>query len=375
MEAIRSRLGLKIFLSYLLVILIGMGVLAVTTRFTLPGAFNRHMAGMGRQFGPMGMMRDPGGTMMSDFYRGFRDSFNEAMLTALLVATGVAIGVSLLLSQGIVAPLRAMMQATQRIAEGHYDERVQIRGSDELQQLAARFNQMAEQLEQVEIMRRRLIGDVAHELRTPLTAIKGSMEGLIDGILPPTPETFEQIYQEAERLNRLVNDLQELSRVEAGAYELSLRAVGASNVIKTVVKRLRLQFEEKGVALLTDLPAEEVHVWADEDRLVQVLTNLVGNALQYTPAGGTVTISIALQADKARFSVRDTGIGISAEHLTRIFDRFYRVDPSRSRTRGGSGVGLTIAKYLVEAQGGRIWAESEGEGKGSTFSFTLPLAR
>jgi histidine kinase len=375
MEAIRSRLGLKIFLSYLLVILIGMGVLAVTTRFTLPGAFNRHMAGMGRQFGPMGMMRDPGGTMMSDFYRGFRDSFNEAMLTALLVATGVAIGVSLLLSQGIVAPLRAMMQATQRIAEGHYDERVQIRGSDELQQLAARFNQMAEQLEQVEIMRRRLIGDVAHELRTPLTAIKGSMEGLIDGILPPTPETFEQIYQEAERLNRLVNDLQELSRVEAGAYELSLRAVGASNVIKTVVKRLRLQFEEKGVALLTDLPAEEVHVWADEDRLVQVLTNLVGNALQYTPAGGTVTISIAPQADKARFSVRDTGIGISAEHLTRIFDRFYRVDPSRSRTRGGSGVGLTIAKYLVEAQGGRIWAESEGEGKGSTFSFTLPLAR
>jgi len=375
MEAIRSRLGLKIFLSYLLVILIGMGVLAVTTRFTLPGAFNRHMAGMGRQFGPMGMMRDPGGTMMSDFYRGFRDSFNEAMLTALLVATGVAIGVSLLLSQGIVAPLRAMMQATQRIAEGHYDERVQIRGSDELQQLAARFNQMAEQLEQVEIMRRRLIGDVAHELRTPLTAIKGSMEGLIDGVLPPTPETFEQIYQEAERLNRLVNDLQELSRVEAGAYELSLRAVGASNVIKTVVKRLRLQFEEKGVALLTDLPAEEVHVWADEDRLVQVLTNLVGNALQYTPAGGTVTISIAPQADKARFSVRDTGIGISAEHLTRIFDRFYRVDPSRSRTRGGSGVGLTIAKYLVEAQGGRIWAESEGEGKGSTFSFTLPLAR
>jgi histidine kinase len=375
MDAIRSRLGLKIFLSYLLVILIGMAVLALTTRFTVPGAFNRHMAGMGRQFGPMGMMRDPSLGMMGDFYRSFRDSFNEAMLTALLVATVAAVGVSLLLSQGIVAPVRAMMQATQRIAEGHYEERVQIRGSDELQQLAARFNTMAEQLEQVEVMRRRLIGDVAHELRTPLTAIKGSMEGLIDGVLPATPETFEQIYQEAERLNRLVDDLQELSRVEAGAYELSLRLVSAASVVGTVVKRLHLQFEEKGVELSTHLPAEEVQFWADEDRIVQVLTNLVGNALQYTPAGGKVTISVGRQADGVRFSVRDTGIGISAEHLPHIFDRFYRVDKSRSRARGGSGVGLTIAKYLVEAHGGRIWAESEGEGKGSTFIFTLPLTR
>jgi histidine kinase len=268
-----------------------------------------------------------------------------------------------------------MTAASQRIADGRYEERVQVSGRDELSELAARFNQMAEQLEQVESMRRRLIGDVSHELRTPLTAIKGSMEGLIDGVLPATAETYEQIHAEADRLNRLVDDLQELSRVEARAYELDIRPLDVSSLMSTVIKRLGGQAASRHVTLELDLASGLPAVLADEDRAVQVLTNLTGNALQYTPEGGKVTVEAKAVHDEVQISIQDTGIGIPPEHLARIFDRFYRVDKSRSRQAGGgSGIGLTIARALVEAQAGRIWAESSGSGHGSTFHFTLKKA-
>jgi histidine kinase len=228
----------------------------------------------------------------------------------------------------------------------------------------------------VEAMRRRLIGDVSHELRTPLTAIKGSMEGLIDGVLPATEETYQQIHAEADRLNRLVDDLQELSRVEARAYQLDLRRLSVSDLVQTVTKRLSPQFEMKRIALNLELDPGLPRALADEDRAVQVLTNLLGNALQYTPENGTVTLSAQPSHQGIKISVRDNGIGIPAEYLPHLFDRFYRVDKSRSRRAGGgSGIGLTIARALVEAQGGRLWAESAGEGAGSTFSFTLPVAK
>jgi histidine kinase len=228
---------------------------------------------------------------------------------------------------------------------------------------------MAERLGQVESMRQRLIGDVSHELRTPLTAIKGSMEGLMDGVLPATHETFLQIHAEANRLNRLVDDLQELSRVEAHAYELDIQPVDISLVIGTVSERLAPQFESKRI----ELDLELARVLADEDRAVQLLTNLVGNALQYTPENGAVTIETRRTANEVLISIHDTGIGIPREHLQHVFDRFYRVDKSRSRRAGGgSGIGLTIARALVEAHGGKIWVESAGLGEGSTFTFTLP---
>lgn len=382
MNLIRSRLGVRLFLSFLVVILIGMSVLFATTSFTTPGAYQRHLQFMEQQIGGTGMMGQgqgqamgPGRGMMSEYYLDFQASFNESLLIAVGVATLAAVAASILLSRGIVSTLRAMMLASQRIAEGHYDERVQVVGADELAQLAGRFNQMAAQLEQVESMRRRLIGDVSHELRTPLTAIKGSMEGLIDGILPATPETYEQIHQEADRLNRLVDDLQELSRVEARAYSLDVRPLDVSALVATIVKRLGFQFDDKRVTLRSNLPADLQRILADEDRVVQVLTNLVGNALQYTPAGGSVTISAQRADEEIQIAVRDTGAGIPAEHLAHIFDRFYRVDKSRARVHGGSGIGLTIAKHLVEAHAGRIWAESDGEGKGSVFIFTLPVEK
>jgi histidine kinase len=306
----------------------------------------------------------------------FRASFNEALAYAASAAMLAAFAISLFFSRSVIAPVRAMSLATQRIADGRYDERVQANGTDELAQLALYFNQMAEKLDQIESMHRRLIGDVSHELRTPLTSIKGSMEGLMNGVLPATSETYQQIHAEADRLNRLVDDLQELSRVEARAYQLEVRPLDISTLVRTVTKRLTSQAESKRISLDFKLDPNLPHLLADEDRVVQVLTNLVGNALQYTPADGRVTISAKRVDDNVQFSVRDTGVGIPPEHLSHIFDRFYRVDKSRSRQAGGgSGIGLTIARALIEAHGGRIRVESAGDGQGSAFIFTLPISR
>ena len=376
-EYVQRHLGVKLFLSYLGIVAIGVVILVITSQSILPTSFSHHMLGMGGN-GMMGRGAQGfvGGGGMAQLYSDFRAGFNEALTYAVLAALVVAIILSLFFSRSVVAPLRLMMAASQRIADGRYDERVQVSGADELAQLAARFNQMAGKLEQVEAMRRRLIGDVSHELRTPLTAIKGSMEGLIDGVLPANAETYEQIHAEADRLNRLVDDLQELSRVEAGAFELKIQPVNVSSLVRTVAKRLASQFDSKRIALELNLSPDLPPLLADEDRLVQVLTNLAGNALQYTPEGGKVSISAQRHNGEVRVSVRDTGIGIPPEHLAHLFDRFYRVDKSRSRRAGGgSGIGLTIARALVEAQGGHIGVESEGEGRGSTFSFNLPAAK
>ena len=370
----RRHLGAKIFFSYLVIIVLGVTVLVIASQFILPGAFNRHMGMM--DGGMMDGMMMAGQNSMSQLYVDFRASFNEALMYAALAAMLAALTLSILFSRSVVAPVLAMSHATQRIADGRYDERVQVIGADELARLAMRFNQMAEKLDQVESMRRRLIGDVSHELRTPLTAIKGSMEGLMDGVLPANDETFGQIHAEADRLNRLVDDLQELSRVEAHAYQLDFRPLIVSSLVQTVTKRLAPQAQAKRISLDFDLTSDLPPVLADEDRLVQILTNLTGNALQYTPEGGRVTISAKRIKDEIQFTVRDTGVGIPPEHLSHIFDRFYRVDKSRSRQAGGgSGVGLTIARAIVEAHGGRIWVESAGEGQGSTFIFTLPIAK
>lgn len=375
---IRRHLGAKIFLSYLIVILVGVIVLASAAELVIPSAFDRHLATMGQMM--ESMMGRSATRLETDLFSSFRAAVTEALTLAALAAFLAAVLVSLLVSRQVVAPVQAMTSASQRIAEGHYQERVQVAGNlekgeqDELAQLAITFNQMAARLQQTEAMRRQLIGDVAHELRTPLTTIKGSMEGLIDGVLPATEETYQDIHREADRLQHLVSDLQELSRVEAGAYELKIKPVRTVDLIDEVVERLNRQFEEKRVALSSDVPAGLLKVNADEDRIGQVLLNLVGNALQYTPPGGKVTIRALRQGDEVHFSVSDTGIGIAAEHLPHLFTRFYRVDKSRSRAGGGSGIGLTIAKHLVEAHGGRIWAHSQGSGKGTTFTFTLPIA-
>lgn len=373
MRFFRRFLGIKFFISYFVVILVVIIVLATAAKFVIPNAFERHMEAM------TAIMGEAAVSLEEDLFQNFNDAVNEALLLATSAALISALVVSYFVSRQVVAPIHRMMAASQYIAEGHYDERVQIPGGaktedmDELAQLASRFNQMAYKLEQAENLRRQLIGDIAHELRTPLSTIKGSMEGLIDGVLPAENETFQEVYKEADRLQRLVQDLQDLNRVEAGAFQLKLEPISVKTLIETTQSRLYRQFEEKEVSLSMDIPDNLPDVNVDEDRFGQVFLNLVGNALQYTPAGGHVKITAYTQGDKMLISIADSGIGVDPAHLPHIFTRFYRADKSRSRVGGGSGIGLTIAKHLVEAHGGTITGESPGVGKGSTFTISLPL--
>ncbi len=371
---VRRHLVWKLLVSYFLVILVGIVVLISAVEYFMPNAFERHLAAMATA------MQAASPALAEDLFTNFRRAVNESLVFSLAAAFLVAVIASVVISRRIVMPVRCIMSASQRIAEGYYHERVELSEArdwnnlDELGHLAVSFNRMAAQLERIETTRRELIGDVAHELRTPLSTIKGYLEGLMDGVVPADISTFERIYHEAERLQRLVQDLQDLSRIEAGVIELHLQPTPVAQLIRTAATRLGHQFEEKGVRLAAELPEHLPAVQADEARIGQVLLNLLGNALQYTPPGGQVLISAQQHGAEIHITVTDTGIGISAEHLPLIFARFYRVDRSRSRASGGSGIGLTIARHLVEAHGGRIWAESAGPGKGSSFTFTLPIA-
>jgi len=371
----KTRLVWKLLASYLIVIFVGLTTLAIAAESVAPSAFDRHMMGMrGMMNGRGSEMRPAMGMELleEDLFANFRTALTEALSWAIITGLAAAVAVSVFVSQRVVNPIRQMMQASRHIAAGHYRERVSVTSHDELGQLGRSFNRMAATLEQTEAMRRDLIANVAHELRTPLSSIKGYMEGLLDGVLPAEPDTYQLVYREADRLQRLVNDLQELSRVEAGAFQLERRPVSLASLAGQTADRLRPQFEEKGVKLHLNVPDDLPPVAADEDRLSQVLVNLVGNALQYTPAGKSVTISGTADNRRVELTVTDTGLGIEPEHLPYLFTRFYRVDKSRSRAGGGSGIGLTIARHLVEAHGGEIWATSPGAGQGSTFGFWLP---
>ena len=380
MKFLRTHLVWKVFLSYVLVVLVGAIILITAASLSVPAAFERHMASMNEIMNNANAMGN-NQQMQSELFSQYTTAVYEAVTYAALAALIAAILASFFISRQVVTPMLHMMSLSQRIAEGEYQERLALPGgqqadqTDELGQLALRFNQMADKLEKTETIRRQLIGDVTHELRTPLTAVKGYLEGLMDGVLPADPETYEQIHSEIDRLQRLVNDLQELSRVEAGAIQLNLAPVPPERLIERIQSTFGRQFEDKNIQLVTDVETGLPNLFVDKDRIIQVLTNLAGNALQYTPNGGKVSISVRREKSEILFAVKDTGIGISTEQLTFIFNRFYRTDKSRNRASGGSGIGLTIAKALVQAHQGKIWAKSNGEGEGSTFSFLIPLPK
>lgn len=364
-NAVRRRLAVKLFLSYLVIILVGVVVLAVTAELHAPAALNRHADHMRAMMG-----QDMG--MMADLQRSFGAAVTEVLLVAAAAALVAALIVSSFTARRIVQPIQAMTRSSRRIAAGDYGERVEAPGQDELADLAGSFNRMAAALVETEQRRLELIGNVAHELRTPLSSIRSLMEGLVDGVLPAEAETFLDVQREVSRLQRLVQDLEELSRAEAGQLALEMQPVSLPDLLATAVTRLQSQFDDKEVNLTLDIVPDLPDIQADPTRLVQVLLNLLGNALQYTPAGGQVTVCAWQRGQELLVSVTDTGIGIAIEHLPHIFERFYRVDKSRSRAGGGSGIGLTIAKRLVEMHGGRIWASSEGPDRGSAFTFSLP---
>ena len=305
--------------------------------------------------------------------RQLRDSFGRAMFGALLVgfvsAAGAASVMARYVSRRITGPIQDAGRATRKLAKGDYAVRVPTAQATELAQLADDINLLATELEEVEHRRLQLIGEVAHELRTPLTTIEGSMEALLDGVVEPTDEVFAGIAEQAARLKRLAFDLSSLSRSEEGAYPLEMEALDLNDVVAQVVDTLGPQFEANDVEL--HLEAEGLlPTRGDRDRLTQVFTNVIGNALSYTGTGGEVHVRVAARGREAVVTVQDTGIGLDPGDCERIFERFYRVD---ERLATGTGVGLTIARALTRSHGGEITAASPGPGKGSTFTITLPL--
>ena len=380
-----ENLGVKLFVSYLVIVAAGMLTLFVVSELTARTFFELHFArmmsgetmqGMMGMMSPMGM--GPNSPMWRAFDAAVEDTFRMAMREALFVGTGAAlvaaVGVSLFVTARVVGPIRRLAIASRRVAEGHYAERVAPDSRDELGSLAVSFNEMASSLESAERRRLELIGDVAHELRTPVTTLEGYLEELLDEQIEASPELWAKLHGEAGRLRRLIDDLQQLSRAEARQLTIRLDTIAPDDVVREVVDRLAPQFDEKGLRFTLEVAPGLPSVRADRDRAQQVLVNLLTNALRYTPAPGSVGLTVRPLDREVELAVTDTGVGIAAEHVPHVFERFYRVEKSRSRALGGSGIGLTIAKALVEAMGGRIWAESGGLGQGSRFGFTLPTA-
>jgi len=381
LRTVLQGLGGQLLMAHLLVIVVGLGTLFLAAGLLGPNFFQRHMAAMAELHSGAGPGMGPGwlqgmpAQMAVQLAGAFREALVEAFVLAGTAALAAAVAVSLLVSQQVASPIRRLAAASRRIAAGHYRERVAASGPHELRQLGASFNEMAGALEGAERRRLELIGDVAHELRTPIATIEGYLEGLFDGVVPSSERTWAKLRDEAGRLHRLADDLQQLSRAEAHQLSLALRPIPPATIVQAAVDRLGLDFEAKGIELRVDVAPDLPVVHADPDRVIQVLTNLLSNALRYTPPPGRVEVAVVRVGDRVRFHVRDTGIGIADVDLPHVFERFFRVDKSRSRATGGAGVGLTIARALVEAMGGRIWAESAGSGKGAQFSFELPHAR
>ena len=290
-----------------------------------------------------------------------------------LIAVAIALIITFFLSRRILAPVKALTYAAKRLGRGDFAQRVEVKDRSELGELANTFNSMANDLERAEQLRKNMVADVAHELRTPLSNIRGYLEATHDGVVKPDADTLRKLDEEVTLLSRLVDDLQELSLAEAGELKLVRHAEDIADLINQTVATMQAKAIVKGVSISNKLPDKLPPVNIDSHRISQVLRNLLENAVTHTATGGAVTVTAGQQDNWAEISVIDTGEGIPAEELPNIFERFYRVDKSRARATGGSGLGLTIAKRLVEAHGGEIKVQSE-VGKGSHFTFTIPVS-
>ncbi len=284
----------------------------------------------------------------------------------------LAIALSMRAFRHYATPLVGVMEAADAVAEGDLSVRLAEEGSRDFRQLARSFNRMTQELERSERQRRNLTADVAHELRTPLHIIQGNLEGLLDGVYPSSQAHIEATLDETRLLSRLVEDLQTLSLAEAGQLELVRESVNVVELLADAQTSFSGQAEAAGVSLevVVDGEPKELTVWADYGRLDQVLGNLIANALRYTPAGGTITLSVKLLEDWLQIQVADSGQGIPAEDLPYIFDRFWRGDPSRPHG-GSTGLGLAIAQQLIRAHDGRIGVASQ-VGRGTIFTIDLP---
>ena len=308
--------------------------------------------------------------------RPARTSFLDGITQALLISAGIAglsaIAVTLLLSRMILRPVNALKSAVQRIQGGDLTQRVTMPAQGEIGELADAFNRMAQTLQRNEQLRQNMVSDIAHELRTPITNIRGYLEALDDGVMQADKQTIHLIHEEAVLLTRLTQDLQELALADAGTLQIDKQAMLMEQVIQQTIQQHQPRAKDKQIKFVTHIGKNLPDIYADPNRIAQVLHNLLSNAVYYTPEKGTITLSASVEDALMRVQVQDTGEGIASEHLENIFERFYRSDPSRNRSTGGAGLGLAIVKQLVEAHDGSVSVESE-KGKGTTFTFTLPI--
>ncbi|CAN5270976.1 hypothetical protein BH24ACT16_BH24ACT16_01270 [soil metagenome] len=387
-----SSLGTKLILAFLGVALVAVGVLALLVGRAASGAFRGYLAGRasGDVGGPGGM-----GTMMDEMMgpaasqqmvermvgpaeEAYLASINNALWIAGLIAALAAVVVGLLLARRITRPLRDLNHAAWRVAHGDYEQRVPVRSDDELGELAASFNTMAGAVGRQEALRRQMAADIAHELRNPLAIVQADLEAMLDGVRPLSKDAVASVHEETQLLSRLIADLRDLSLAEAGQLPLKRCTTDFGKLARASVERLAPQARDKEVHLsieVPEVPKRMPEANVDQDRISQVLGNLLENALRHTPRGGGVTVRIESDepAETVRVTVSDTGPGIPEDHLPNVFERFYRADPSRTRSGGGSGIGLAVVRQLVEAHGGRVWVESP-PGEGASFGFTLPAA-
>ncbi len=367
MGAQRHKIGFgpRLLLAQSLVVLVGSVTLLGVALFLAPGLFRTHLE---RTAGPV----------PTEVMEHLQVAFTRAMLTSLLIgvlaAAMTGLAVSWYITRRVVDPMTAMAQAAAAVADGHYGARVTESGlGSEFDAVGLSFNQMARDLAATERTRAQVLRDLAHELRTPLTTIRGYHEALADGVLPANRETFATIEAELSRVQRLIDDLSRVAAAEEGSAVLHRRLVRVTDLFASAISAAAPNFNRAGVTLSVE-PLDECVVLVDPDRLQEVLTNLLSNALRHTPQGGKVTLGAVSSDQTVRLSVTDTGEGITAEHLSRVFERFYRVNSHHPHQYGGSGIGLAITRALVQAHDGHVQADSAGPGKGSTFTITLPAS-
>ncbi len=292
----------------------------------------------------------------------------EFMFFSVLVGTAGGIMIAAVVS----APISSLTKAVRRVGNGELDVRVPVRGSEEIRQLGESFNIMAADLQRAETMRNNLMADVSHELRTPLTCLEGNLRAALDRVVPLDDAEIANLYSQTRHLTRLVNDLRELSLAESSQLPLERIPVNVKDLVSDTVQALEPLAADNNISLVNEIPGL-LELTLDPIRIRQVLFNLLTNALRHTPAGGKIVINSEIEAGEVVISVRDNGEGLEAEQLLAVFDRFYRVDKSRSRESGGTGLGLAIVKAIVEAHGGRMQVESPGKGLGTTFTMIFPI--
>ena len=300
----------------------------------------------------------------------YLDHTDRALTWATTGAIVLALVLGVLLTRSLLKPIRELTHATQALTQGKRGEQIAVRSGDELGKLTMAFNQMSKDLACAENARRQMTADVAHDLRTPLTVLSAYIESLGEGVLQPTPERFEVMQTEVDHLSHLVEDLMMLAKADAGEITLKRQPISLADLLQRIAKTYALQAESKGLTLTHQTAPNLPKLNMDEQRMTQVLGNLVSNAIRHTPSGGRIALAAVHEDDAIKLTVRDTGEGISAEALPFVFDRFFRGDHSRFASGEESGLGLAIAKSLIEAHGGRIAVQSQ-VGVGTTFTISL----